>query len=60
VNGYANEEIAAHLKMSRRTVEAHRARLMLKLDIHDLPGLVKYAIHADITSLNEHRHLDHK
>ena len=29
---------------SPKTVDTHRTRLMAKLDIHDTPGLVRYAI----------------
>ena len=55
VDGYSNEEAAEFLKLSRRTVEAHRARIMLKLQIHDLAGLVKHAIRSGLTTVNEHR-----
>lgn len=54
-NGYSNEEVAQMLGLSRRTVEAHRARIMLKLNYHDLAGLVKYSIRAGLTGVNEHR-----
>ena len=54
-DGYSNEEAAEKLGLSRRTVEAHRARIMLKLNIHTLPGLVKYAIKEDITTVDIHR-----
>ena len=55
VDGYSNEEVGKILELSRRTVEAHRARIMLKLSMHDLPALVKYAIRAGLTTTNEHR-----
>ena len=54
-DGYSNEEAAEKLGLSRRTVEAHRARIMLKLNIHTLPGLVKYAVKEDITTVDIHR-----
>lgn len=57
-DGYSNDETAQFLLLSRRTVEAHRARIMLKLAIHDLPGLVKYAIREGISSIDEHRSRD--
>jgi DNA-binding NarL/FixJ family response regulator len=38
------KEIGDLLGISSRTAETHRARIMDKLDIHDLPGLVRYAI----------------
>ncbi len=55
VDGYANEEVSQILGLSRRTVEAHRARIMLKLNMHDLPALVKYAIKSNLTTAEEHR-----
>jgi DNA-binding CsgD family transcriptional regulator len=55
VDGYANEEVGQILGLSRRTVEAHRARIMLKLNIHDLPALVKYSIKSGITTADDHR-----
>jgi DNA-binding NarL/FixJ family response regulator len=38
------KEIGGLLGISARTAETHRARIMGKLDIHDVPGLVRYAI----------------
>jgi DNA-binding NarL/FixJ family response regulator len=55
VDGYANEEAGEMLGLSRRTVEAHRARIMLKLNMHDLPALVKYSIKSGITTIEDHR-----
>lgn len=49
--GNTNQEIAALLHISTRTVEKHRYRLMDKLQIHSLPGLVRYAIREGITKL---------
>ena len=54
-NGYSNEEAGKILGLSRRTVEAHRARIMLKLNLHDLPALVKYSIRTGLTTVSEHR-----
>jgi DNA-binding CsgD family transcriptional regulator len=42
--GKRNKEIAASLMISARTVETHRARIMLKLDLHSLSDLVRYAV----------------
>jgi DNA-binding NarL/FixJ family response regulator len=42
--GHANKQTAAHLGISIKTVEKHRASLMKKLDIHDVAGLTRYAI----------------
>ena len=42
--GKSTKEIAFMLKVSAKTVETHRALLMDRLGIHDVPGLVRYAI----------------
>jgi two-component system, NarL family, response regulator NreC len=42
--GQANKNIASKLKISIRTVETHRSRLIHKLGIKTAAGLVKYAI----------------
>jgi DNA-binding NarL/FixJ family response regulator len=49
--GKTNEKIGAMLGISPRTVDTHRTRLMRKLDIHDLAGLVRYAIQQGIASV---------
>lgn len=38
------KEIATLLGISIKTVETHRVRIMEKLGIHDVPGLVRYAV----------------
>ncbi len=57
-DGYSNDEVASMIGFSRRTVEAHRSRVMLKLRINNLPGLVKYAIRTGLTSTFSHRGQD--
>ncbi len=52
VEGRSSVEIGQELGVSSRTVEGHRARIMRKLDIHDVPGLVKYAIRVGISTLD--------
>ncbi|MEW6733203.1 MAG: LuxR C-terminal-related transcriptional regulator [Acidobacteriota bacterium] len=59
-DGYSNEETAKALLLSRRTVEAHRARIMIKLQLHDLPALVKYAIRSGLCNVQEHRNYEVK
>jgi len=44
-------DIADLLHLSRKTIETHRAHLYQKLDIHDLPGLVRFAIRHGVTPL---------
>jgi DNA-binding NarL/FixJ family response regulator len=46
--GKNTKEIASTLEISVKTVEAHRLQLMARLDIHDVPGLVRYAIRTGI------------
>jgi len=48
--GYSTKEIAAKLDLSAKTIETHRAQLMSRLDIHDVAGLVRYAIRAGVAS----------
>jgi DNA-binding NarL/FixJ family response regulator len=43
VEGQTSKEIATHLGLSFRTVETHRAQMMARLNVHDLPGLVRLA-----------------
>jgi DNA-binding NarL/FixJ family response regulator len=48
--GATTREIAQKLGVSVKTVETHRTQLMQRLDIHDLAGLVRYAIRLGITT----------
>lgn len=48
--GNNTKEIAGTLDISVKTVEAHRLQLMARLDIHDVPGLVRYAIRSGLVS----------
>jgi DNA-binding NarL/FixJ family response regulator len=50
VEGVRAKEIAARLELSPKTVDTYRASLMRKLDIHDVAGLVKFAIQRDLTA----------
>ena len=49
--GHGVNEIAATLSLSPKTVETYRARMMEKLEIHDLATLVKFAIQSGVTPL---------
>lgn len=48
--GKANKMIAAELGIAIRTVETHRAKIMLKLGLHSLTELVHYAIRHNLVS----------
>ncbi|MFO0584972.1 MAG: response regulator transcription factor [Anaeromyxobacter sp.] len=48
--GQATKEIAFELGLSVKTVETHRAQLMERLGIRDVPGLVRLAIRAGLVS----------
>jgi len=50
--GHSNHEIAVRLYLSKKTVETHRANIMRKLDLHDVTGLVKYALRRGIIHLD--------
>jgi DNA-binding NarL/FixJ family response regulator len=49
--GETSKRIAARLQVSVKTVEAHRQKIMDKLNIRTIAGLTKYAIQKGITSL---------
>jgi DNA-binding NarL/FixJ family response regulator len=46
--GKSNKEVAALLNLSVKTVQAHRANIMRKLDLHSLGQLIHYAIRNGI------------
>jgi DNA-binding NarL/FixJ family response regulator len=50
VEGETTKAIALILKLSDKTVEYHRAKLMACLDIYDLPGLVRFALRNGLIS----------
>jgi DNA-binding NarL/FixJ family response regulator len=52
VEGKPSVEIAGILFISPKTVETYRSRMMQKLKVSDLPGLVKFAIQHGITTLD--------
>jgi DNA-binding NarL/FixJ family response regulator len=46
--GQTTKEIAQTLNLSAKTVETYRTQLMERLDIHDIAGLVRYAIRTGL------------
>ena len=48
--GATTKTIALKLNLSTKTVESHRTELMNRLDIHDIAGLVRYAIRSGLVS----------
>jgi len=48
--GHSTQEIARRLQISVKTVEKHRAQLMERLGIYDIPGLVRFAIRTRLIS----------
>lgn len=51
VEGRSGIEIARQLRVSPKTVDTYRSRMMQKLGIGDLPGLVKFALQHGLTTL---------
>lgn len=51
VEGKPGIEIARLLHVSPKTVDTYRSRMMQKLGINDLPGLVKFALQHGLTTL---------
>lgn len=51
--GLTNQQIAERLYISVKTVQAHRANLMEKLDLHDAVELTKFAIRTGLVSIDD-------
>lgn len=49
--GSSTKDIAHSLKLSVKTVETYRAQLMARLNIHDVAGLVRYAIKKGLVKI---------
>ena len=51
--GYSTKKIAQTLSISVKTVETHRMQLMERLEIHDITGLVRYAIRVGLVKSDQ-------
>jgi DNA-binding NarL/FixJ family response regulator len=51
--GKTNKEVATKLQITVRTVETHRAKIMLKLGLHSIGELIQYAIRKKIIEIRE-------
>ncbi len=51
VKGMRAKDIAELLRISPKTVDTYRATLMRKLNVHDIVGLVKFAIERNLTGI---------
>lgn len=49
VEGWSSAEIATRLELSPKTVETYRSRLMVKLGVHDVTSLVRFAMKHGLT-----------
>ncbi|MDB5863346.1 MAG: DNA-binding response regulator [Betaproteobacteria bacterium] len=52
VEGRSSSEIAACVHLSPKTVETYRSRMMKKLGVQDVTGLVKFALQHGLTTLD--------
>lgn len=50
--GRSTKQIAYDLGLSVKTIETHRAQIMERLDIHDLAGLVRFAIRVKLVNID--------
>lgn len=51
--GHTTKEIAQKIHLSIKTVETHRTQLMKRLDIHDIPGLVRFAVRMGLVTSDQ-------
>lgn len=51
--GHTSAAIAQQLKVSKKTVEKHRSNLMSKLEVHNLPELIRVAVKQKLVFLDD-------
>ena len=52
-HGSSTRDVARSLNISIKTVETHRAQLMERLNIHEVAGLVRYAIRKGLVNIDK-------
>ena len=52
VEGRTSVEVGVVLSLSPKSVDTYRSRMMKKLEIGDMPGLVKFAIRHGVTTID--------
>jgi len=53
VNGKSSAEIGLALNLSPKTIDSYRSRLMAKLGVPDVQGLVRFALRAGLIAAND-------
>jgi two-component system invasion response regulator UvrY len=53
VNGQSSAEIGAALQISPKTVDSYRSRLMSKLGVRDVQGLVRFALRTGLIAADD-------
>jgi DNA-binding NarL/FixJ family response regulator len=51
VTGASSADIGARLSLSRKTIDTHRSRVMAKLGVTDLAGLIRFAVAHEMAPL---------
>ena len=49
---FTNREIGEQLEISKRTIEGHRERIMKKMNVKSVAGLVAFAFSHDLLTNN--------
>lgn len=58
VSEYSTSEIATKLFLSKETIKSHRARIMEKMQVRNVAGLVREALYQNIISLKTYSQLN--
>ena len=60
VNGQSSAQIGLELHLSPKTVATYRSRLMAKLGVDDVPGLVRLAIRCKLIDSDDQREMNNR